>query len=142
MIPLLSLKHMCPACRPPTHCTQYGACLALVELKPGDERLWRQRLERRGRQHAGTEHAHKPGSWDEVQAMLARNSDSERWSLEQLDIPLRCQVDSTASTTEQQLEAVCGMLRAAGVSIGVGSHAAAAERPVGAAGGTKRMYAL
>lgn len=98
---------------------QHGARLALVELLPGDEALWRQRVEARGRRDAGTDHAHKPGSWADIQAVLARNGGSEGWGSE-VDVPLRCALDSTAGSTAEHAAAVLGMLAAAGV------HAAAA----------------
>ncbi|PSC76026.1 hypothetical protein C2E20_0200 [Micractinium conductrix] len=51
---------------------QYGARLALVELQPGDAEVWRRRVEQRGAADAGTEHAHKPGSWSDIQTVLQR----------------------------------------------------------------------
>lgn len=103
----------------PSSPIQYGARLALVELLPSNEALWRQRVEDRGQRDAGTEHAHKPGSWSDIQAVLARNAGSEGWSSE-VEVPLRCTLDSTAGSTAEHAAAVLAMLAKAGV------HAAAA----------------
>jgi hypothetical protein len=82
-----------------------------VELEPGDSAVWRQWIERRGQQDAGTEHEHKPGSWADVEGVLARNNGCEEWSAA-VDIPMRCTLDSTGTSTEQQLRQVLSMLEA------------------------------
>lgn len=92
---------------------QYGARLALVELAPGDEALWRQRVEERGRRDAGTHHSHKPGSWADIQVVLARNDGSEGWS-SGVEVPLRCRLDSTVGSAAEQAAAVLAMLAGAG----------------------------
>lgn len=93
-----------------------------MELLPGNDELWRQRVEERGRRDAGTEHAHKPGSWADIQAVLARNSGSEAWSSE-VEVPLRCALDSTAGSTAEHVAAVLAMLAAAGVHAAAGAGA-------------------
>lgn len=110
--------------------TQHGARLALVELQPGDEAEWRRRVEARGEQERGTEHEHKPGSWEAVQTVAARNNGSEAWS-NSVEVPLRCCLDSTAASAGEQLGAVLRMLAAGGVDAAAAvvaqQHAAAEE---------------
>ena len=53
-------------------CMQHGARVLLVEVTCSDERLWRQRVEQRGLQDRGSRRGHKPCSWEELQAVLAR----------------------------------------------------------------------
>ena len=98
------------ATRPPL--LQHGAQLALVELEPRDAQLWRQRVEQRGQLDRGTEHEHKPGSWADVQAVLARNGGSEDWSAAaDVHVAARCRLDSTASNTEQMMHRVLDVLQ-------------------------------
>lgn len=52
---------------------QAGAKVVVVECSCSDEVLWRQRLEQRGQQDAGTPQAHKPGTWAVLQATLTRS---------------------------------------------------------------------
>lgn len=110
---------------------RHGARLALVELRPADEQLWRQRVEARGAADAGTQHAHKPGSWAAVEAVRARGGGIEAAWSDGVDVPLRCTLDSTASSTEEQVERVLGMLRAA-----AGAPAAGVAAAAGAAAAT------
>lgn len=51
---------------------QTDARLVVVECVCSDEAEWRARLEARGAADAGTNRAHKPGTWAELQAMLQR----------------------------------------------------------------------
>lgn len=109
--------------------------MALVELEPSDWQLWRQRVEQRGAQERGTEHEHKPGSWADVQTVLARNGGSEEWSAApDIGLDLRCRLDSTGCSTEQQLQQVVSMLRSGDV-LQCGGDEAAAEAAVEAVGG-------
>mmetsp|Transcript_30707 Transcript_30707/g.78494 ORF Transcript_30707/g.78494 Transcript_30707/m.78494 type:complete len:197 (-) Transcript_30707:1665-2255(-) len=59
---------------------QCHARLVVVEVGCGNEAEWRSRLEARGAQDAGTERAHKPGSWDALQATLQRYKGCYTWS--------------------------------------------------------------
>lgn len=120
MRPVPSTCLHAPPPLPPTD--QFGARLALVELLPGNDALWRQRVEERGRRDAGTEHAHKPGSWADIRAVLARNSGSEAWSSE-VEVPLRCALDSTAGSTAEHVAAVLAMLGVARVHAAAGAGA-------------------
>lgn len=109
--------------RPPP--LQHGARLALVELAPRDEAVWRRRVEQRGSCDAGTADAHKPGSWAEIEAIRERNNGSEAWSAA-ADVSLRCELDSTGSTLERQVQQVLVTLAAAGVQPAGAAAAAAA----------------
>ena len=46
--------------------------MVLVECIARDAAVWRERVEARGQQDAGTSREHKPGSWAAVQGVLAR----------------------------------------------------------------------
>ncbi|KAL4431261.1 hypothetical protein ABPG75_006517 [Micractinium tetrahymenae] len=99
---------------------EHGAQLALVELEPRDAAEWRRRVKARGAADAGTDHAHKPGSWADIQAVAARNGGSEAWSeaLGLHELPLRLKLDSTApGGTAAQLAAVLAMLRRGGAAV-------------------------
>lgn len=61
---------------------QHGARVLLVEVTCSDERLWRQRVEQRGLRDRATPRGHKPCSWDELQAVMARYDGCWRWSYE------------------------------------------------------------
>ena len=100
---------------PPAAALQYGALTALVELEPENTALWRQRVEQRGQQERGTADEHKPSSWADVQAVMARGGGVEDWSV-LAEVPLRCRLDSTAGSTEQHVGQVLRMLQAAGSS--------------------------
>lgn len=115
-MPLKPTSPSHPITHPPPQATplvllQYGAHLGLVELVPADEQVWRQRVEQRGGRDRGTEREHKPHSWADVEAMRARNGDSEAWS-SGAHVPLRCTLDSTGTSTEEQVRAVLSMLGA------------------------------
>lgn len=85
-----------------------------MELAPGNQRVWAERLQQRGERDRGTEHEHKPGSWEEVEAIRARNGGSEGWTAA-AGLPLHCTLDSTARSTQQLAAAVLEWLAAAGV---------------------------
>ena len=91
-------------------------------------------MEQRGAADAGTEHAHKPGSWSDIQTVLQRNAGSEGWSAD-VEVRLRCSLDSTGSSAAQQLDAVLCMLRKGGVSVPAASAGGRAERGGGGGGG-------
>lgn len=107
---------------------RYGARLALVELQPTDEQLWRRRIEARGAAEAGTAHEHKPGSWAAVEAVRARGGGTEASWSDGVEVPLRCTVDSTASSTREQVQRVLAMLAAAGGRDEAAAAAAASAR--------------
>ena len=73
---------------------QYNAELALIEVFASDSKEWSRRLSFRGSADAGTERSHKPGSLEDVLAIMKRNNGSETWSADDLVIPCRMMLDS------------------------------------------------
>ncbi len=51
---------------------QHGANIALVDCQPGDEAVWRHRLESRAAAEAATHTGHKPQTWEQLQQLIAR----------------------------------------------------------------------
>ena len=85
-----------------------------MECVIGNDGVWRQRLEQRGRQDAGTQREHKPGSWDAAQYVIQRNAGSEAWSRD-VTLPCRIEIVSTTGTAAAQADLVCRALHAAGL---------------------------
>ena len=53
--------------------------LVLIETSCSDADLWRARLEARAAADAGTHAAHKPASWDALQALITGYAGSDGW---------------------------------------------------------------
>ncbi|KAG2488266.1 hypothetical protein HYH03_013117 [Edaphochlamys debaryana] len=86
--------------------------VVVVDVQCSDEALWRQRLEARGAGDAGTERAHKPGAWEELQALLRRYDGSWRWSTDgSVQLPYHVRVDTAVAGTEECVDAVLSYLR-------------------------------
>jgi predicted kinase len=83
---------------------RHDAVIAVVDCYAGNEAIWTQRLEFRGRTDAGTERQHKPTNTLAVQAIMQRNNGSENW----LDsVQVHCiRVDTTSASRDEQVDAV------------------------------------
>jgi hypothetical protein len=116
--PVLQPHSSCSASPSASSPTQHDANLALVECVIGDDGMWRHRLEQRGRQDAGTQREHKPGSWAAAQHVIQRNAGSEAWSRD-VTLPCRVEVDTTTGTAAAHAEVVLQALVAAGLLSGL-----------------------
>ena len=84
---------------------QYNAHIVLVEVGCSNEEEWRRRLTARGSQDANTCRQHKPGSYEDVVAIIKRNNGSEEWS-KNVDVACHLHIDmaSPSSSSSSSLE--------------------------------------
>jgi hypothetical protein len=82
---------------------QYEAEIALIELIATDTEEWSRRLSQRGYADAGTERSHKPGSVEDVYAIIKRNNGSESWSN---DVRVPCHVVLDSCSTDSKEESI------------------------------------
>lgn len=80
---------------------QYNAELALIEIYASDHKEWSRRLSHRGSADASTERSHKPGSLEDVHAIIKRNNGSEFWSK---DVPVPCHVKLDSCSQEENVD--------------------------------------
>mmetsp|Transcript_16133 Transcript_16133/g.34917 ORF Transcript_16133/g.34917 Transcript_16133/m.34917 type:complete len:210 (-) Transcript_16133:468-1097(-) len=92
---------------------QYGAALVVVECVCSREEVWRSRLESRAAGDVGTERGHKPGGWQQLQAMLSRYEGCWLWSSDgSTHIPCHITIDTAADTpAEEQARWVVSQVR-------------------------------
>jgi predicted kinase len=93
---------------------KYNAEIALIELYASDQQEWSRRLSERGKSDVNTERAHKPGSIEDVHAIIKRNGGSESWS-NGVTVPCHVILDSCGYSVDGMTEKVIGELQKAGL---------------------------
>eukprot|EP00877_Chromochloris_zofingiensis_P006777 jgi/Chrzof1/2352/Cz11g11290.t1 len=77
---------------------QFGASIAVVDCHAQNEELWQQRLSQRALTDRGSDAAHKPQSWQQLQDMIDRYDGCWQWSVDgSVCLKHHIQVDTTAS---------------------------------------------
>ncbi|CAI0467413.1 unnamed protein product [Linum tenue] len=83
-----------------------GARLLIVECRPSDEALWRERLEQRGGEEGAS--SHKPSTWRDLRRLIEGYRGCHEYDAG--GVP-KLVVDTTSCTVEELVEEVMGFIQ-------------------------------
>lgn len=96
---------------------KHRAEVAVIECQPCDKVVWQQRLEARSQTDHGGSSSHKPSSWSELTALIARYNRLDEWTSDgTVSLQHYMLLDTSSGSTAEHLVKVKKFLRREGLA--------------------------
>eukprot|EP00891_Asterochloris_glomerata_P009039 jgi/Astpho2/9039/Aster-x0840 len=90
---------------------EHRANVVVVECMPADQAVWQQRLEARAALEAAADSSHKPKTWQQLEALIARYEGQDQWATNgSISLEHFLQLDTGQGSLEDQAAAVLQFL--------------------------------